>query len=153
VRRPLNKQFVEDLPAATEPPEFANSEDIERRLGRSLTEAEEGIAESVVASVTGLIAEAAGMNAAAIDPAPFYYKVLCVEKAVSALANPSNVASQSETLGSFSHSETFPRDLDASAFLTEDEERRIRRIATGVVSASARPKSLLHDTIVREPTK
>ncbi|HET7588603.1 MAG TPA: hypothetical protein VFK14_00235 [Solirubrobacterales bacterium] len=129
---------------------FAKIDDVTARVTRPLTAAEVKAAEYVLEAVSGLICETAGRGEGDLG-SPIYFKVLCVEKAVSAISNPLNVASQSETLGSYQHSETFPQALDSSAFLTEEEERKVRQISNGFVSSSTRTKSLLHDSISREP--
>ena len=127
---------------------FATAADVEARLGRDLTVAEEAAAEAVIETVTGLVLEVAGT--AESSPVPTYYTALAVEKAVGAISNPSNLASESETLGAHTHAQTFPRSLDLGVFLSEREEYQVRRIANGLVSSSTRTHALPHDVYVTE---
>lgn len=111
---------------------FAEPDDVATRLGRELTEPEEGVATSVIITVTGLIAALLDQDAewvTDLDPVPAYFQALCVEKAIGAIANPSNLAAESEQLGAYQHSQTFPRSLDAGVFLTAYERREVRRAA------------------------
>lgn len=132
---------------------FATVDDVAIRLGRGLTSAEEAMAEMVLDSVTGLIAEVAGQDdvwAEALDPVPAYYKVLCVEKVITVGSNPNGYAALSEQLGAYQVSKTFQRSQDIGLFLSEYEERMVRRIANNAVSGSTRVPALLHDTSVVE---
>lgn len=109
---------------------FASVEDVASRLGRELTDNETQTVEMVLDSVSGLAAEAAGEAADwSPEPVPATIKLLCVEKAVSVLANPEGYASVSEQLGSYQHTGTFPRAADIGVFLSDDERRRVRRAA------------------------
>ncbi len=124
---------------------FAKAEDVERRVGRSLTDAEKSAAESAIATVTGLIIDCAGRDqtwADGLDPVPAALAGLCVEKAIGALVNPLNLAAQSETLGAYSNSQTFPRSGDVSVFLTAFEERLVSRAVYGTTTGSAMPKGM-----------
>lgn len=128
---------------------FASAEDVAERFPRDLTVDEEVIADAVIASVTGQITDAVDRDsgwAAALDPVPETFKALCVEKAISAISNPMNVASESETLGAWSRSQTFPRLQDVGALLTAAEERRVRQAWYGL-SASARTTSVIDDVL------
>jgi len=125
---------------------FAKAEDVEKRVLRSLTAAEKAAAESVIATVTGLMIDCAGRDEAwadGLDPVPTALTGLCVEKAIGALSNPLNLAAQSETLGAYSTSQTFPRPRDASVFLTPLEQRLISRAVYGTTTGSSVPKSVL----------
>jgi len=126
---------------------FATVSDVESRLGRELTDAETDQIEWVLALVTSLIADAGGIAAADFDPVPAYFKVLCVEKCVVALSNPTGLAAQSETLGAYSYSNTFPRNAGDSigVFLNDHELRYVRQIANNAVSASVRVPSLARE--------
>lgn len=129
---------------------FATTTDVATRLGRDLTAAETDAAELVIEVVTGLIAEAVNRDsdwATALDPVPATLRLLCIEKAVSAIVNPHNVASLSEQLGQFQHSETYPRASDVGLYLSDDEERRARFAVHGITSASVRIQSVADDTL------
>lgn len=123
---------------------FGTSEDVGRRLGRDLTEAEAATAEAAIQAVAEMILEVAGTTEP--DPVPAYYRALCIEKALAAISNPAGVAA--ESLGA--HSVTYSRN-SPGMFLTDLEERTIRRIANGSVSGSVRTHSLVHDVYVTEP--
>lgn len=106
---------------------LAKPEDVQARLGRPLTSGEQEIAKSVIATVTGLIADAVNQKKdwiEAIDPVPEGLKALCVEKAIGAIVNPANLASQSESLGVHSIARVFPKAGDVSVFLSDFERRQ-----------------------------
>lgn len=124
---------------------FATYSDVQTRLGRDLTTAEQGAATAVIATVEGLIVEVSGE--AAPTSVPAYYKALCVEKALNVISRP-EPAIASDTLGDYSV--TFTRDDDLGVFLTEREEFTVRRIANNAVSGSSRPHALPHDVYVTE---
>lgn len=129
---------------------FATDDDVATRLGRVLTSAEEAQATAVIATVTGLIADAAGRDgdwATALSPVPETLKALCVEKAVGAIVNPSNLAAQSETLGAASRSQTFPRSGDVGVFLTDAETRLVSWAVYGTNSGTASPESMVDRVI------
>lgn len=124
---------------------FATADDIATRLGRSLTDDERSQATSVIADVTGLIADAASRDAAwatALTPVPVALKALCVKKAISVISNPLGLASESERLGQHEHAQTFPRNGDGvDVFLTEAEERRVNWAIYGSNSGSSSPEA------------
>lgn len=125
---------------------LATYADVATRLGRSLSTAEQALATSIITSVEGQIVEVSGK--AAPSPAPAYYKALCVEKAVSVISRP-EPAIAAESLGQ--HSVTYTRESDdLGVFLSEYEERQVRRIANNRVSASSRARALPHDAFVTE---
>lgn len=111
---------------------FADADDVAARLGRDLTDPETGVAGSVIVTVTGLIAATLDQDAEwaqNLDPVPAYFTALCVEKTIGAIVNPTNLAAESEQLGAYQHSQTFPRSLDGGVFLTAAERREVRRAA------------------------
>jgi hypothetical protein len=125
---------------------FATQEDVEIRLGRVLSEAEGFQADAVITTVTGLIADAVDRSAAwaaDLDPVPETLRALCVEKAIGAIANPSNLASESEQLGAHQRSHTFPRAGDVGLFLTDAEQRRSREAVYGATTGSSSPRSMI----------
>lgn len=125
---------------------FATYSDVATRLGRDLSTAEQATATDAIATVEELIVEVSGD--AASDPAPAYYKALCVEKARNIIARPDPEVA-SESLGA--HSVTYSRGSDDyGIFLSEREEFTIRRIANNRVSGSSRPHALPHDVYVTE---
>lgn len=138
-------------------PAFATADEVETRRGRTLSTAERATATAVIEAVTGLIAEAVGQDeewAADLIAAseeeggkaiPRTLRQLCVEKAIATIANPDNVASESKTLGAFSHSATYPRGADIGVFLSADEVTRVRRAIAGISRGSARLRSIVDD--------
>lgn len=124
---------------------YATADDVAARLGRDLTADETTQAEAVLDIVAGLIADAVAKDGDAwvADPVPTTLMLLSIEKAISALVNPNNLASFSEQLGSYQHSGTYPRSGDVGIFLSDSEERRVRRAVYGAASASVRIGSVL----------
>ena len=130
---------------------FAEPKDVATRLGRDLTSAEESAAWQVIEMVTGLIVDVVERDdawAEKLDPVPVVLKGLCVEKALAAIANPSSVASESETLGAHTHSQTFRRPADGGGvYLTEQEERMAARAVYGSTSGSSSVESMVDRVI------
>jgi hypothetical protein len=113
---------------------IATSDNVSDRLGRALSNAESAQADAVIATVTGLIADAAGVTVAALEqlaPLPQTFKTLCIEKATMTVVNPQGLAAQSEQLGAHQQSSTFQRANDGGVYLTDSEERRVRRVLRG----------------------
>jgi hypothetical protein len=129
---------------------FAKAEDVETRLGRSLTAQEESTAEAVIATVTGLIVDCVDRDAEwakDLDPVPEALKAICVEKVRAEIVNSAGVRSQSETLGAHQRSETFRSSSEAGIFLTPFEERQVMRAVYGKNSGSSTPRSLVDRVI------
>lgn len=117
---------------------FATAEDVERRMGRALSDSETDVAEMVIETVSGLIVGLVGEDddwADALDPVPPYFRALCVEKVVTVLSNPEGLASFSEQLGEYQHSGTYPRASDIGLFLSDSERREVRRALGGTFRA------------------
>jgi len=133
---------IPDTPLA-----FATSADVATRLGRALTEAETAQIDGALGDVAQLIRQAGG-KAADWMPAttvPRLLRSLSIEKAIGVIVNPHNLASESEQLGAYQHSQTFPRSADIGIFLSDDERRQVRRAIYGTNAASVRPPSLVDD--------
>lgn len=127
---------------------FATTDDVATRLGRSLTAAEEAMAEQVIEIVEAQIIDAVDKDAAwatALNPVPPLFKALCVEKVIVVGSNPNGLAAESKTLGQASQSRTYQRSNDAGIFLTIEEERRVRLVVFGTLVGSARVDSTLED--------
>lgn len=128
---------------------FAVSNDVKVRLGRVLTSDEIALVDQIIASVTGLIAEAVDRDdawAAALAPVPKTLKVLCIEKALAAVVNPTALLSVSEQLGAYQHSDTFQRPENGATvgvFLSGDERRRVRRAIYGTNVTTGRMESVI----------
>lgn len=115
-------------------------------MGGELTEAQEEQAEYLLEAATSVVAEAAGHDDAwadALDPVPNLLRVVTTEMAVRAMGNPGGLRQQSETLGQYSHSQTY-RDEGAGLWLTPLEERLVRQ-TLGSGSGSVRVDSIVFE--------
>lgn len=124
---------------------YADAEAVGVRLGRTLTDAEAETATAVIASVTGLIAEAVGKAADWVaSPVPATFSVLCVEKAVGAIVNPAGLSSEMEQLGQYQHQAGYPEG--SAICLTDAEGRQARKALYGTNVGSASPDSIVTET-------
>lgn len=123
---------------------FATAEDVATRLARTLSDAETASAELLVDLASEVIAAACdtSVDALSAEDTPVL-RVVCVELACRALANPENVAGKSEALGAYNYSKTFRGVADASTALalTETETNLVRRAVFKLLSGSSRPES------------
>jgi hypothetical protein len=124
---------------------LATHTDVATRLGRELTEAEQKTATQVIETATGLIADAVDRTmewAERLDPVSPVLRGICVERALAAIANPANLASESETLGDHTHAQTHRRAPEGGVLpLTPVEERMISRAVYGATTGSASAES------------
>jgi hypothetical protein len=124
----------------TTAPAFASTDDVATRLGRSLTAAEEAQIEGVLEAVDGMIRDAVDRD---IDwapvPVPSLLREVSIQKAIAALTNPPNIAS--ESLGEYSV--TFQRGQDGGIALSEAEGRMLRLAVYGTNTASSYPRSVV----------
>lgn len=126
---------------------FATYEDVETRLGRTLTDAQRDTATDVIAIVQAQIIDEVDRDAAwadALDPVPVVLKALCVSKAVNAISRP-EPSIAAESLGE--HSVTYARETSADIFLSEPEKRLARMAVYGTLTASSTPRAL-HDRVI-----
>lgn len=127
---------------------FATTGDVEMRIMRSLSAAEEDGAQLVLELVADLIIDEVGRDEAwalALDPVPGYLRAISIEKALTAIANPRGVATTSETLGAYSRSETYPRAADIGVALSDAECRKVREAVYGAGIASPHLGSFFDD--------
>lgn len=115
---------------------FATIADITGRLGRDLTAAEADQVDVLLELASDLLNEAVGQDrdwAEALTDVPAPLRTITVEVVARVLLNPAGVASVTETLGAYSHTERFDGAAVAGLglFLTADEERRARRAVNG----------------------
>jgi len=132
---------------------FAITDDVALRLGRDLTSSEEDQVELLLGLATATIANAADQTeewAAALSPVPVLLKGFCIELTCRALANPSGLFSQSETIGSYSYSKSFNKDVSSAMALSDVEVLVIRRAVNGTNSGSARAENVLDDILACE---
>jgi hypothetical protein len=134
-----------------DPTPFATPADVVARLGRALTTAEDDEVEALIEGATGLIAEAAGKDDAWADAytPPRVIKALTVTMTLRAMTNPEGIQSRTESLGQYSETTRFAENSDdvgaSGLYITEGEERMVRRIVNGGDSGTATMGSLLDD--------
>lgn len=124
---------------------LATTADVETRLGRALTAAEEALAEQTIEAVTAQIVDEVDRDldwAADLDPVPGVLRSLCVEKVIVVGTNPSGLASENETLGAHTYGRTFQRSNDVGIFLTDLEKRIARQAVYGTNAGSSTPRAL-----------
>lgn len=129
---------------------FATSTDVEKRLGRELTSSEEDQVGLLLDLATAAIANAADMadtDAAALSPVPTVIRGFTIELTCRALANPSGLFSKSETIGSYSYTNNFNKDVSSAMALSDVETLVIRRTLLGSNSGSARAENVLDDLL------
>jgi hypothetical protein len=110
---------------------FATSTDVATRLGRDLTAAETTSLGFLLDAATEVICAYLDREYEQIDPVPPVLNGICVSMILRALANPSGLASRSETLGAYSHSENFRRDTGSDLSMTPTERDLARRALYG----------------------
>lgn len=123
--------------------------DIATRLARTLTTAEENQADLLIEQAIAAVADACGKDddwADALDPIPAALAGIIIEAVARAITAPIGVRSTQETLGTYSHSESYTDQLAHGLQLTPAEERRARRIVFGASTGSATLPSVL-DTL------
>jgi hypothetical protein len=127
---------------------YATAADLETKLksklGRPFTSDETAAADLLLEGASVAIDEATE-KAEVADP-PKVFKFVALEAASRAASNPGGLASGSETLGVYSYSEKYLND--GSVWLTEVEERMVRRAVHGTLTGSAEAKSLASDPFV-----
>ena len=119
---------------------FATATEVATRQGRTFTAAETAAVTLLLDFATAAIAAAADKTdawATALTPVPKIIKGLTIELVGRALANPSGLYSQSETVGSYSNSQSFSKEVPA-AFVLTDLERRVVRRTVGSLNYNVR---------------
>lgn len=127
---------------------FATTDDVALRLGRALTSGEEDQADLLLGLATATIANAADKDdvwAEALDPVPVLLKGFCIELTCRALANPNGLFSKSETIGSYSYTHSFNKDVSSAMALSDVEVLVIRRAVNGSNSGSAKAENVLDE--------
>lgn len=123
---------------------YAEISDIAARLGRDLTSAETVTYGSILEAISAEVDVSLGVDEALEEP-PAAFKGVVVTAAIRLAANPSGLASHSETLGSYQHSATFPRSGDDATLLTPTEARLLRRAFFKASTGSPLIGSVLDD--------
>lgn len=127
---------------------YATAADLETKLkpklGRAFTADETAAAELLVEAASAAIDEAT--EKPEISEPPTVLKFVAIEAASRAMSNPGALASGSETLGVYSYSEKYLND--GSVWLTQIEERMVRRAVHGMLTGSAEAKSIASDPFI-----
>ena len=135
---------------------FATSTDVATRLGRELTSAEEEQADLLLDMATASIANAVGKDdewAEDLSPVPEILRGFCIELTCRAMANPQGLFSKSETIGSYSYTNSFNRDTPSGLSLSPLEQRVLRKAVGRLVYDVRTPTStevFLEDLIDHE---
>ena len=118
---------------------FATTSDLASRTGRTFTAAQTTTATLLLDLASELIAESTGKTVAQLDAddTPIL-RIVCLEIAARSMANPDGLASSNERLGAWAATKNF---RDAGMYLTDLEERLVRRAVFGSNSGSSRPTS------------
>lgn len=129
-------------------PPFAETADVQTRLGRDLTDAEEDLVELLLEAIGDEILEAVGQDSDWADELDEDEKIARAFKGVSieavyrVLANPAGAATLQESLGAYSYSQTFREDAgNAGLYLSGPERRRCRKVVHGRNVVSSRMES------------
>ena len=123
---------------------YATTSEVAARLGRGLTAQETTSYGSILEAVSDEINTLLDLTDD-LAVAPAALKGVTVTAAIRAAANPEGVASRSETLGRYQHSETFPRSSDSATLLTGSEIRLLRKAFYGSTINAPRVGSVLDD--------
>lgn len=123
---------------------YAAISDIEARLGRDLTTAEEATYGSILDAVSAEINTLLDLDADLATP-PAAFKGVTVTAAIRLANNPEGLAARSETLGAYQHSQTFPRATDTATLLSNSEIRLLRKAVYKTNVGSPRIGSVLDD--------
>ena len=128
---------------------LATSGDVQNRLGRVLGDAEVasvdvlcGVASLSILATLGLDYTFAFTDN---DEAESMLGMFAVEMVVRVLNNPTALSAHSETLGSYSYSETFANRAELGLALMPAEELMLRRLVFGSNSASIKVRSAADD--------
>jgi hypothetical protein len=125
---------------------FASVEDIAARLGRVLTDLEKGAATFLLEGAQAIVEIAVEKTEEQIVPLPPVLRFVTVEVVCRAMANPQGLASESETLGAYSHTERYSGEGVSDILLTKLEELMVRRAVHGTLSGTAQTGSVVSDT-------
>ena len=146
--------FSDSVPVrfgATGANDFASVEDVATRLGRVLT----GTEEDTVGLLLGLAS--AAIRAAVDrpdswmpDPVPQLLRGFCVEVTCRGFLNTGGLFSKSETIGSYSYTNSFNRELPSGIALTDAETLVLRRSVWGTNAGSSRADNMLDDLLAEQ---
>jgi hypothetical protein len=127
---------------------FASVGDITARLG-VLSKAQEDAAGFLLEGAQAVVEEAAEKTEEELgENPPSILRFVTVEVVCRALANPQGLSSQSETLGSYAHTERFSAEAESGLLLTKTEELLVRRAVHGALSGTVQIGSVASDLCV-----
>lgn len=121
---------------------FATNADMAARLGVTFTAVQRDQADAALEAASALIAAELDRIEADINPVPELIKQVTITVALRINANPQGASSESETLGSYSHSASYRQGAELSAM----DRLLVRRAYFGASSGSARPESTVDET-------
>jgi hypothetical protein len=129
---------------------FASLDDIKARAARPFTATDEAAASMLLEGAQAVIEASVEKTEEEMGASvPEILRFVAIEVVVRAMANPQGLASQSETLGVYSHTERFSGgDTVNSLILTKAEELMARRAVHGRVSGTGEAESLASDFCV-----
>lgn len=129
---------------------FASTSELAALLGRTFTDAEEVSADLILGLASDAITAAVDKDSvwAGSLVVPTGLKVLCLSIARRLMVNPTGARSQSESLGSYQHAESYSDQAAGGLELTTAERLTARRIVYGSTSASVRVGAIIDDTLV-----
>ena len=122
---------------------FATESDVEARLGRSLTTAESTQVDALLDAAQATIEVVIGCAEADLDTVPASCQHVCVAMVLRGMVNPHGFASDTESLGAYSKSQTYGRDGGGDLTPTQAETMILRRAVYGTTTGSARLEATL----------
>lgn len=125
------KEELEVTSTAPSADAFAATADVAARLGVTFTSDQEAQATALLELIALEIADATGKDVGDIDATIPILKVVSVQACVRAIANATGAMVASETLGAYSHTDTYGPSGGAAVFLTPTERSRVRRAVLG----------------------
>lgn len=128
---------------------FASTDCVATRLGRTLSDAEEAMAEEFLLAATAVVAAECDKDddwAASLSPVPELLRSVVCSLATREFANPQSVESYQESLGAYSYSQRFNASR-GTLMLTEVERLLIRRAVYGSNAATTRPDSAFDELV------
>lgn len=127
---------------------FATVQDVSNRIGRELTPRESLQVSSLLEAVTAMIETEIGRTEDDFELVPATVSHVCASAAIRAFANPYGFASNTESLGSYSASQTYAREGGSDLTLTTPERLIVRRAVYGTNSGSSRQDPLLTADVI-----
>ena len=122
---------------------FATTADVAARLGRALTTAEDDQAESLILAAQATIEVVIGRAEADLTTVPAACEHVCVSMVLRGMANPYGFASDTESLGAYTKSQTYGRDGGTDLTPTQSETLILRRAVYGTTTGSSKAEATL----------